>query len=64
MDLNPELAIWRGPPSKERVKIILLLTHTDDKAGKRYYRKNEISPWKRLRTQQDFDLLNKYIDEY
>ena len=58
---DESFAVWRGPPSPERIEWIPALTKTDSE-GRRYWRKNLADGWRKLRITEDFAGLNRAVD--
>lgn len=53
--------VYRGAPLAGRIRAIKQCTLTD-KDGRRYYRRGLADGWRRLRTSDDFRLMNHAID--
>jgi hypothetical protein len=56
----PAAAIHCGPPTRETIRVIGLLTTTDDR-GRRHYRTSAAEGWRHLVTPRDYDRLNDSI---
>lgn len=58
VNIIPEKAIWRGPPSTGVIRLIQSLTAKDSQ-DRLYYLVN--GGWKRLRTDADYAELNRLV---